>query len=506
MLSAHLRPQLSVVALALVPLACSTSSDGSGDFGEFRSACGDPPAVAPNADGDSNPRGYLELQCDLAAGEEFAGIVVREYSWGSMDGIGLVCRRPDGSTRTDIGVDIDPGNPVQPLVEYVCPDGEVPEGVAYKDAAPYPGVPDDTADSATVICAGAALPNPELDANPAPLQSVTCAAGQTAVGVAYVDRDGIYSDLTDAVSVICRADCPSCDEPLTLDDARLVANPDGDTNPRGYLERPCDLDAGEALIGVVVLEYAWGSMDGMGAICRLADGTTRTDVHLDIANSGSGEPLVEYTCPPGERVIGVAYKDAAAYPGVPDDTTDSVTVVCDLSGPVGNPELDANPAALQSFVCDSNEDAIGVAYVDRDGTYSDLTDAATVMCVPRCASSLPLPDFEILAVEEFGCTGSGGDPVVRVTVRNAGTAPGQAWVDVFTGLATPPEIGTLSDIYRLTDTLQPGQQQAMSFAINNGFAEGWVDVLVDTPQIVDELDETNNADYAYLVMPDCSFN
>ncbi len=116
------------------------------------------------------------------------------------------------------------------------------------------------------------------------------------------------------------------------------------------------------------------------------------------------------------------------------------------------------------------------------------------------------PNFEIVSITEGGCTGSGGDPVVAVTIKNTGAVTAQAWVDVFTGLSAPPTIGTYSTLYRMSDPLAPEQRQTMSFAITDGFTSGWVDILVDTTQTVTELDETDNGAYDYLSLPDCSFN
>ncbi len=115
-------------------------------------------------------------------------------------------------------------------------------------------------------------------------------------------------------------------------------------------------------------------------------------------------------------------------------------------------------------------------------------------------------DFDVVSVTEGGCTGSGGDPMVAVTIQNAGVVSDSAWVDVFTGLQNAPSIGDYSDIYRSSGILAPAETKTLYFAIDNGFESGWVDVVLDTTESVTELDETNNISFGNLTMPDCSFN
>ncbi|MEX1366860.1 MAG: trypsin-like serine protease [Nannocystaceae bacterium] len=115
-------------------------------------------------------------------------------------------------------------------------------------------------------------------------------------------------------------------------------------------------------------------------------------------------------------------------------------------------------------------------------------------------------DFDVISVTAGGCTGTGGDPMVAVTIKNKGAVSRSAWVDVFTGLASPPSVGDFSSIYRMSNNLAPEQTQTLSFAITSGFTSGWVDVVLDTTQTVDELDEGNNVGWGYVNLPDCSFN
>lgn len=116
------------------------------------------------------------------------------------------------------------------------------------------------------------------------------------------------------------------------------------------------------------------------------------------------------------------------------------------------------------------------------------------------------PDMEVVSVQAAGCTGTGGNPMVSVTIRNRGAVKGRGWVDVFTGLASPPSIGTWGQYWRMSNLLAPEQTQTMSFEITDGFTRGWVDALVDTTTTLDESDETNNHEDGYVNLPDCSFN
>jgi len=115
------------------------------------------------------------------------------------------------------------------------------------------------------------------------------------------------------------------------------------------------------------------------------------------------------------------------------------------------------------------------------------------------------PDFRVVSIQSGGCTGSGGDPVVAVTIRNAGAVMAQGWVDVFTGLASAPPMGTYGSMFRLSEVLPPEGTQTLSFAITDGFDTGYVDVLLDTVRIVTESNENNNASFAWVNLPDCSF-
>jgi hypothetical protein len=124
---------------------------------------------------------------------------------------------------------------------------------------------------------------------------------------------------------------------------------------------------------------------------------------------------------------------------------------------------------------------------------------------PPSACAALKPDFEVTKIEAAGCTGTGGDPVVAVTVRNNGPVADDAWVDVFLDLPAAPTPGTLSDIYRRSNVLELRETQVLWFAVEPEDEAGWVDVIVDTTLTVPELSETNNVESAYIHWPDCSF-
>lgn len=116
------------------------------------------------------------------------------------------------------------------------------------------------------------------------------------------------------------------------------------------------------------------------------------------------------------------------------------------------------------------------------------------------------PDFDVISITANGCTGTGGQPTVNVRLKNKGARTASAWVDVFYDRASAPPIGTLSTLYRSSGAVAPEQTIDMSFAIPVAAGGHWIDVLLDTTQTVDELNETNNSGSAYLTLPDCSFN
>lgn len=116
------------------------------------------------------------------------------------------------------------------------------------------------------------------------------------------------------------------------------------------------------------------------------------------------------------------------------------------------------------------------------------------------------PDFDVESITVAGCTGTGGDPTVRVRIKNLGARTAGGWVDVFHGRTSAPPIGTTSSIYRSSGNIAPQGTLDMSFAIPAPPGPRRIDVLLDTTRTVAELDETNNHGAATLTLPDCSFN
>jgi hypothetical protein len=83
-----------------------------------------------------------------------------------------------------------------------------------------------------------------------------------------------------------------------------------------------------------------------------------------------------------------------------------------------------------------------------------------------------------------------GNGSVTITVRNAGVgSSAPAWLDVFFGLASAPQVGMYSNIYAQVPALTFNQTSQHVFALP---ASGWVDAIVDTPDAIDEVDETDN--------------
>lgn len=111
------------------------------------------------------------------------------------------------------------------------------------------------------------------------------------------------------------------------------------------------------------------------------------------------------------------------------------------------------------------------------------------------------PDFRIVDIEAGGCSGS--NPQVDVTIRNRGAVTTSGWVDVFTGLPSPPTIGTWGPMYQYTSNLAPYETRTLSFTVSNGFSAGYVDVLLDTVQTVDESNENNNHGDQWLQLASC---
>lgn len=373
-----------LVALS-VPLLTSLSmigctADEIDTQPEFRDACG-ASTLAENADFDTNPRAHGEVLCDVEAGEALVGILNQDYGWDSLDGIGALCLLPDGTTREVVHAG-DLSNATPDPEPVWCPHGETVVGLGYSDANPWPGVPGDTTDAATVVCSGGGGPMEvaDLEGNDNPLQLVRCPEGEVPVGFAYVDLDGpAYSDLTDAITLVCAPPCETCDPVTPI----LVANPDLDDNPRRPAELLCDEH--ETMVGILYRDYAWDSMDGAGVECENGLGHIRQVFDAGDMGNAPG-PEVTVRCPTGRRVTSISYKDAERWPGVPGDTSDGLTVGCDGSAPLSNPDLDDNRNPFQTFFCPSGARAAGIQYVDLDGpAYSDLTDAISLVCRNDCS-------------------------------------------------------------------------------------------------------------------------
>jgi hypothetical protein len=118
------------------------------------------------------------------------------------------------------------------------------------------------------------------------------------------------------------------------------------------------------------------------------------------------------------------------------------------------------------------------------------------------------PDFRITALQRYGCTGSGGEPVVGITVKNEGTISARTRVDVFLGRVAAPALGESSALNRLSNVLAPGATQTMSFAVSRDhqLRTARVDALADTLRAVTESNENNNRNNASVAFDDCSFN
>lgn len=116
-------------------------------------------------------------------------------------------------------------------------------------------------------------------------------------------------------------------------------------------------------------------------------------------------------------------------------------------------------------------------------------------------------DLDVISIQSGGCTGTGGSPRVKVTVKNRGTRNGGGWVDVFVGRTTPPTVGMYSSFYGHTNWVAPDQTKDI-FVTITGAAPGTyrMDALLDTNQATPEMDESNNTGWAYVTLIDCSFN
>lgn len=105
---------------------------------------------------------------------------------------------------------------------------------------------------------------------------------------------------------------------------------------------------------------------------------------------------------------------------------------------------------------------------------------------------LPMcPDCDWKAtIDDVSVTSTGW--TVKVAMQNVGTAslPG-CWTDVYLDLTQPPGPGQLSPHYAWTPPLAAGETAWLEVDVPAG---DWVDVKVDSTEVRNEYDESNNLD------------
>lgn len=148
-----------------------------------------------------------------------------------------------------------------------------------------------------------------------------------------------------------------------------------------------------------------------------------------------------------------------------------------------------------------------------DSNLADLDLIDRCLLQPILCDRIPIPvlkpDLTVAGIRAGGCTGSGGQPIVVVTVRNDGLLPAEAWLDVFLDRPSAPSLGDLSSIFRMSPRLNAGDSQIMRFSVDRRYQARtiWIDAIIDTVDNVDEYDdETNNILSRRVALPDCSFN
>lgn len=138
------------------------------------------------------------------------GIMYREYTaWDTVDSVAIRCENGLGHSRLVMHKG-DMSSTPGPDIEVTCPSGRTVTSVAYKDST-YPGIPAGNTDGVTVGCdGGGPMSTDDLSGNPNPYQTFACPAGTIAAGLTQVGHDGpSFSDLNDAVSIVCREVCPA---------------------------------------------------------------------------------------------------------------------------------------------------------------------------------------------------------------------------------------------------------------------------------------------------------
>jgi hypothetical protein len=209
----------------------------------------------------------------------------------------------------------------------------------------------------------------------------------------------------------------------------------------------------------------------------------------------TGRGYSDWTGVPAQLMTGFVYTADSRGPGIGDRDTNieggdsgGPMLFGSLSGPVMGDLSHWNPYGIATF---------GPGGGGRPSIRNWLNGK-----VPQ------RPDFQITAVQRYGCTGSGGEPVVGITVRNNGTISARTRVDVFLGRASAPAIGTTSLINRTSDFIAPGGTTTMSFAVSRDYQRRTirVDALADTLRAVTETNEDNNRGNASVTFDDCTFN
>lgn len=222
---------------------------------------------------------------------------------------------------------------------------------------------------------------------------------------------------------------------------------------------------------------------------------TRVNLPCDDVNKGpspgdSGGPLLDSI----GRVAGVFSGWSCRQPG----TGNIGGAGC--AGTIEWTTISAANSAWLADALDNDYDGDGIDDIDDPRPNLNCNGAA-----PPAACAQVKPDLQVTQISAAGCTGAGGNPVVAVKVKNNGPVDANAWVDVFVGLPAAPTVGTLSDNFQMSPSLEYREVETMYFTVGPSVSSVWIDAIIDTTTDVDELVETNNVRSALVALADCSF-
>lgn len=322
---------------------------------------------------------------------------------------------------------------LRPRAEHVCAPGETLAGLRYRSFANAGYA--DFADFVVARCASSSGIREVFSAgdtigNTTPDQTFDCPAGDM-TGVAFTRVRQLGRWAVDAMTPLCGP-------------ARTpLANPDLDAGSETYTAVPCPV--GTTAVGLLQVdrEDVTGTFtDPMGLVtvmCECTDGTPFAPADAQL--SSNPKPAVDVLCDyaAGERVVGIVTDGHTRRNGTPSDLTDGAGVLCATAWDpttvrtVMPAEVDADPSDDVTTSCPLGLLPTGVGYLEQGSR--GRVDAATLACGP--ARELRVTN-DVLD-DDPSCDPTNGPTFFRNNCGPHDVMVGIRYKDSFTATSTRPD-------------------------------------------------------------------